>query len=96
MVFEETDSTDQFKPASRDALNTGVFQNNGSRKPQTFPMQVDDCMYGDEDEHFKLTAASSIISLEDTFGVDHPCQEKCTFKKEVQSGVQRRAPSPRT
>jgi hypothetical protein len=39
-------------------------------------MQVDDCMYADVDEHSKLTSASSIISLEDTFGVDHPCQEK--------------------
>jgi hypothetical protein len=67
MVFEETDLTDSFEPASRDALNTGVFRNNGSRKPPTFPMQVDDCMYTDVDEHFKLTAASSIIVLEDTF-----------------------------
>ena len=81
MVFEETDSTDPFEPASRDALNTGVFRNNGSRMPPTFPMQVDDCMYADVDEHFKLTAASSIISLEDTFGVDHPCQEKALSEK---------------
>jgi hypothetical protein len=70
MVFEETDLTDPFVPASRDALNTGVFRNNGSRKPPTFPMQVDDCMYANVDEYFKLTAASSIISLEDTFGVN--------------------------
>jgi hypothetical protein len=41
MVFEEMDLTDPFKPASRDALNTGVFRNNGSRKPPTFTMQVD-------------------------------------------------------
>jgi hypothetical protein len=81
MVFEETYSTDPFGPASRDALNTGVFRNNGSRKPPTFPMQVDDCMYADVDEHFKLTAASSIISLEDTFGIDHPCQEKALSEK---------------
>jgi hypothetical protein len=27
LVFEETDSTDPFKPASRDALNTRVFRN---------------------------------------------------------------------
>jgi hypothetical protein len=83
MVFEETDSTDPFEPASRDAHNTGVFRNNGSRKPPTFPMQVDDCMYADVDEHFKLTAASSIISLEDTFGVDHPCQEKAISEKKL-------------
>jgi hypothetical protein len=38
MVFEETDSTYPFEPASRDALNTGVFRKNGSRKPPTFPM----------------------------------------------------------
>jgi hypothetical protein len=44
-------------------------------------MQVDDCMYADVDEHFKLTAASSIISLEGTFGVDHPCQEKALSEK---------------
>jgi hypothetical protein len=81
MVFEETDLTDPFEPASRDALNIGVFWNNGSRKPQTFPMQVDDCMYTDVDEHFKLNAASSVISLEDTFGVDHPCQEKVLSEK---------------
>jgi hypothetical protein len=81
MVFEETDSTDPFEPASRNALNTGVFRNNGSRKPPTFPMQVDDCMYANVDEHFKMTAASSIISLEVTFGVDHPCQEKALSEK---------------
>jgi hypothetical protein len=38
-------------------------------------------MYANVDEHFKLTAASSIISLEDTFGVDHPCQEKALSEK---------------
>jgi hypothetical protein len=81
MVFEETDSTDPFEPASRDALNTRVFRNNGSRKPPTFPMQVDNCMYANVDKHFKLTAASSIIPLEDTFGVDHPCQEKALSEK---------------
>jgi hypothetical protein len=81
MVFEEMDSTNPFEPASRDALNTGVFWNNGSRKPPTFPMLVDDCMYDNIDEHFKLTTASSIISLEDTFGVDHPCQEKALSEK---------------
>jgi hypothetical protein len=81
MVLEETDSTDPFEPASRDALNTGVFGNNGSRKPPTFPIQVDDCMYAVVDEHFKLTAASSKISLKDTFGGDHPCQEKALSEK---------------
>jgi hypothetical protein len=81
IVFEETDSTDPFEPASRDALNTGVFRNNGSRKPPTFPMHVDDCMYADVDEHFKLTEVSSKISSEDTFGVDHPCQEKALSEK---------------
>jgi hypothetical protein len=81
MVFETPDLIDPIEPASRDALNTGVFWNNGSRKPPTFPLQVDDCMYVDVDEHFKLTAASSIISLEDTFGVDHPCQEKALSEK---------------
>jgi hypothetical protein len=48
-------------------------------------MQVDDCMYANVDEHFKLTAASSIISLEDTFGVDHPCQEKAVSEKKFNS-----------
>ena len=81
MVFEECTSTESFTQASKDALNTGVFRNNGSRKPPEFPMQVDDCMYADVEEYFKLTAASSIMSLEDVFGVDHPCQEKALSQK---------------
>ena len=81
MVFEASKSTEPFEPAFKDELNTGVFNNDGSRKPPVFPMQVDDCMYADVDEHFKLTAASSIISLEDTFGEDHPCQEKALSEK---------------
>ena len=81
MVFEPTTSTDPFEPAAKDSLNTGVLRSNGSRKPPAFPMQVDDCMYADVDEYFKLTAASSIISLEDTFGEDHPCQEKALSEK---------------
>jgi hypothetical protein len=67
MVFEESKSTEPFKLAAKDILNTGVLRNNGSRKPPAFLMQVDDCMYADVDDYFQLTAAPSIISLEDTF-----------------------------
>jgi hypothetical protein len=81
MVFDESKSTEPFELAAKDSLNTGVLRNNGLRKPPASPMQVDDYMYADVDKYFKLTAAPSIISLEDTFGEDHPCQEKALSEK---------------
>jgi hypothetical protein len=96
MVFEESKSTEPFELAAKKSLNTGVLRNNGSIKPPAFPMQIDDCMYVDVDEYFKLTAALSIISLENTFGEDHPCREISTIRKEVQSSLQQRTTSPWT
>ena len=81
MVFEENKSSQPFVQASRDAINTGVLNSDGSRKPPQFPMQVDDCMYADIDKYFLLTAASSIVSIEDAFGEDHPCQVKALSEK---------------
>ena len=65
-----------FAKANYDSKNNGVFKDDGSRIPPPFPHQVDDCMFADVKDYFRLTSAASIVALEDVFGIDHPHQEK--------------------
>jgi hypothetical protein len=64
-----------FAPANKDSRNRGVLNADGHRMPPPFPHQVDDCMFADVPEHMPLTAAASMVALEDSFGEKHPCQE---------------------
>jgi hypothetical protein len=63
-----------FAQANADSLNKGVFK-NGKRIPPFYTAHVDDNLYAEVPEFFHLTVACSVISLEDTFGGNHPNQE---------------------
>jgi hypothetical protein len=60
-----------FASASADSLNHGVLDAYGHCVPPPFP-QVDDCMLADVPEHMPLTAAASMVAVEDIFGEKHP------------------------
>ena len=63
-----------FTPADGDALNPGVLDNNGNRKPPTYPMHVDDNLYADIQEFLPRTVAASAASLFDILGwPGNPC-----------------------
>ena len=71
------DPTDSrpFSQANKDKHNPGVLDAHHNRLPPTYPMQVDDCLYADVQEHFPRTAAASVVALEDVFDGHHPYQD---------------------
>jgi hypothetical protein len=75
MTFNTGPRALAFASANADSLNQGVLDAHGHRVPPPFPRQVDDCMFADVPEHMPLTAAASMVALEDIFGEKHPCQE---------------------
>ncbi|KAG7354495.1 hypothetical protein IV203_003851 [Nitzschia inconspicua] len=64
-----------FSSANADSCNHGVLFPDGSRRPPPYPHQVDDCLFADTIELMPLTAAASMIALEDVFGPKHECHE---------------------
>ena len=61
-----------FTQVDRDDLNPGVLNPDGSRKPPTFPMQVDDLMQADVEHYIHHSVYSSAAGLFDVLGYPDP------------------------
>eukprot|EP00536_Pseudo-nitzschia_multiseries_P011532 jgi/Psemu1/29195/gm1.29195_g len=68
--------------AHLDSINCGIFEDGSNSIPDctricippAMPIQVDDLFTDDVMVTIQLTSATSIMSLQDIFDLDHPCQ----------------------
>jgi len=64
-----------FGQANRDALNPGVYDENGKRKPTSFTAHVDDNVYAEIAKYLRRAIAVSMVSVDESFGGSHEYQE---------------------
>ena len=62
----------KFTPASRDSINTGVLEPDGSRRPPPFNHHVDDCLYADVGAFLVQTISASVLALYIVLGFPDP------------------------